>query len=411
MDPRISVMIPVIAAAVIAIAESLMMGASLGTTPTVVWLIVAALNLIAAINLFRHVRLPLAQINERARQVAYSDPPHSPLAIKGTGDIAEIAVHLNRIGENLIAGKKNMAIQKQEQAAQAEALRELNERYTLAVERANDGIWEWNIGADEVTFSARWQGMHGYSSLGPISLTRWKAMLHPTDREDTHSAFMRHVNGQSPYFDTEYRMTRHDGSFLWVHARGVALRHASGKPYRVIVMENDIDERKRMEETLIQAAEGLSSSSGLEFFHQLIQALASILGTRDNMVCRTLDDPPTRARAIAYFTRGEFQEPFDYELEGTSCGDVIKKREIVYCPEDVTRIWPLEAQYERESYIGIPMFDSNGRVIGHFACMDGKPMHTKLPHLALFKIFSVRAAAELERTILKEKLLEHPLQH
>jgi hypothetical protein len=38
--------------------------------------------------------------------------------------------------------------------------------------------------------------------------------------------------------------------------------------------------------------------------------------------------------------------------------------------------------------------------------MDGKPMRQDLPHLALFKIFSVRAAAELERTLLREKLKE-----
>jgi hypothetical protein len=36
--------------------------------------------------------------------------------------------------------------------------------------------------------------------------------------------------------------------------------------------------------------------------------------------------------------------------------------------------------------------------------MDGKPMRQDLLHLALFKIFSVRAAAELERTLLRERL-------
>jgi len=52
----------------------------------------------------------------------------------------------------------------------------------------------------------------------------------------------------------------------------------------------------------------------------------------------------------------------------------------------------------------VPMFDSTGKIIGHFACMDGKPMRQDLPHLAIFKIFSVRAAAELERTLLKRRL-------
>ena len=88
----------------------------------------------------------------------------------------------------------------------------------------------------------------------------------------------------------------------------------------------------------------------------------------------------------------------------TSCGAVIERKEIVYCPTGVCDVWPDEKQYDRDSYIGVPMFDSTGRIIGHFACMDGKPMRQDLPHLALFKIFSVRAAAELERTLLREKL-------
>jgi GAF domain-containing protein len=94
----------------------------------------------------------------------------------------------------------------------------------------------------------------------------------------------------------------------------------------------------------------------------------------------------------------------EYDLAGTSCGAVIAKKEIVYCPTGVCDIWPLEREYDRDSYLGVPMFDSTGKIIGHFACMDGKPMRQDLPHLALFKIFSVRAAAELERTLLRQKL-------
>jgi len=76
----------------------------------------------------------------------------------------------------------------------------------------------------------------------------------------------------------------------------------------------------------------------------------------------------------------------------------------VYVSTGVCDIWPLEKEFDRDSYIGVPMFDSTGKIIGHFACMDGRPMRQDLPHLALFKIFSVRAAAELERMLLRQKL-------
>jgi hypothetical protein len=48
----------------------------------------------------------------------------------------------------------------------------------------------------------------------------------------------------------------------------------------------------------------------------------------------------------------------------------------VYAPSGVCDIWPLEKEFDRDSYIGVPMFDSTGKIIGHFACMDGKPMRS-----------------------------------
>jgi GAF domain-containing protein len=217
-------------------------------------------------------------------------------------------------------------------------------------------------------------------------------------------AQQQYLDGAAPRFDAQYRVRQGDGEYRWVHSRAAAIRHASGTPYRMIVMDNDIHARKLIETALIEAAEGLSAASGTNFFQALMRSLASILGTRDNLVCYCVGDPPTRARTLAYYTRGEFTENFEYELAGTSCGAVIERGEIVYCPTGVCELWPAEKQYDRDSYIGVPMFDSTGKIIGHFACMGGTPMRQDLPHLALFRIFSVRAAAELERTLLRQQL-------
>jgi len=172
----------------------------------------------------------------------------------------------------------------------------------------------------------------------------------------------------------------------------------------MIFVDNDIHQRKALENALVQAAEGLVSLTALDFFQALLQSLSAILGTRDNLVCYVVGEPPTQARTLAYLHKNQLLDNFEYELAGTSCGAVIERGEIVYVPSGVCEIWPLERQYDRDSYIGVPMFDSTGKIIGHFACMDGKPMRQDLPHLALFKIFSVRAAAELERLLLERKL-------
>lgn len=286
-------------------------------------------------------------------------------------------------------------------------LAETETLHAMMLERANDGSWDQDLNTGKIDFSPRWLGMFGFTnSDGPMDADTWKGLIHPDDNEAVLMRLQNHITGVTPHFDAEYRMRRSDGQYRWIHSRGKAIRHASGKSYRMISMDSDIHERKALEDTIVRAAEGLSALSGQEFFHRLMLNLASVLGTRDNLVCYCVDDPPTRAHTLAYYSKGQFaEENFEYELAGTSCGAVIDREEIVYCPTGVCDIWPFEKQYDRDSYLGVPMFDSNGKIIGHFACMDGKPMRQDLPRLELFKIFAVRAAAELERLLLTRQIV------
>jgi len=358
-----------------------------------------ALLLFAAVHAELRVGRPLRDL---LRQAADGSGADSGLA---QGDeLSRLAAGLAQLRHRIDESEQRLA-QGVEQRQKVEAsLRECEERYALTVERANDGIWEWDIKSGAVQFSPRWQGMLGQVDAGMARIEDWRDLLHADDRDAILIRLDNHIDGLTPHFDAEYRLRHRDGRYRWVQSRGTALRHASGKPYRMLVMDIDIHGRKELEETLIQAAEGLSAVSGLEFFQALMRNLSAILGTRDNLVCYCPDDPPTRARTLAYYSGGRFWDNFEYELDGTSCGAVIARRETVYVPTGVCDIWPVEKQYDRDSYIGVPMFDSAGKIIGHFACMDGKPMRQDLPHLAIFKIFSVRAAAELERTLLKHRL-------
>jgi PAS domain S-box-containing protein len=367
-------------------------------------LMTMALLLLIAVNVEVLLLRPLHRLHELVDGLEPA-PSLTPQSASDKDDLKFLADRLAGVHERIAAYDAKLAHEAAQRMQVDLTLRELKDRYLLAVERANDGIWECDLKTNLVQFSPRWRGMLGYFDERPVDIGNWKRLLHPDDEESVLMRFANHAEGLTPHFDAEYRLRHSDGHYRWLHSRGTALRHASGKAYRMIVMDNDIHARKELEETLIQAAEGLSSVSGEEFFRVLMRNLSAILGTRDNLVCYCVGDPPTHAHTLAYYSRGEFAaENFAYELEGTSCGAVIAKKEIVYCPSGVSDVWPVERTYDRDSYLGVPMFDSTGKIIGHFACMDGKPMSQDIPHLAIFKIFSVRAAAELERTLLKQKL-------
>ena len=384
-------------------AYTVAVGEAGGVAPAVLLGLLALLLGVMATNTEFFVVRPLRRLVQAAQDLTEDRLSGAPVDAP-PGALRDLATGINRLRDRMQSYETTLAEEKTRRQALEQSVRELEDRYALTVERANDGIWEWNLESGEVDYSLRWKGLLGLSDAQIGRIEDWQGMLHPEERAAVILCLENHLNGLTQHFDKEYRLRHGDGHFRWVHSRGTAIRHAAGKPYRMVVMDNDIHERKTIEEALIQAAEGLSSVTGQDFYQALMRSLSSILGTRDNLVCYCVGDPPTRAHTLAYYSNGKFFDEFEYDLAGTSCGAVIDRGEIVYAPTGVCDVWPLEKQFDRDSYIGVPMFDSAGRIIGHFACMDGKPMRQDLPHLALFKIFSVRAAAEVERMLLKQKL-------
>jgi hypothetical protein len=164
---------------------------------------------------------------------------------------------------------------------------------------------------------------------------------------------------------------------------------------------SDISDSRRVQEAVVELADSLSALSGDACLRQLVRSFAAALGVREAFVCECSDYPTTRVRMLARWKAGEHARCVEFDLAGTACEDVIRGGHTVFAPDDAGERWPLEKQYERLSYLGLSCRDSAGRVIGHIACADDKPMREELPHQAILKIFAMRAAMELERVALE----------
>ena len=279
-------------------AYTLAFGESGQVAPTVLLGLLALLLGVMATNTELFVMRPLRRLLQAAQDLTQDRLSGAPVDAP-SGALRELASGINRLRDRMQSYETRLSEEKTRRQALEESVRELEDRYALTVERANDGIWEWNLASGEVDYSLRWKGLLGLSDARVGTIEDWRGMLHPEDRAAVMLAIEQHLSGQTQYFDKEYRLRHGDGHFRWIHSRGTAIRHAAGKPYRMVVMDNDIHERKTIEDTLIQAAEGLSSVTGEDFYQALMRSLSSILGTRDNLVCYCVGDPPTRACTLA----------------------------------------------------------------------------------------------------------------
>jgi diguanylate cyclase (GGDEF)-like protein/PAS domain S-box-containing protein len=126
-----------------------------------------------------------------------------------------------------------------------ESLRESEERYALAAQGANDGLWDWNLLTNVMYFSPRWKSMLGYHE-GEIGekVADWLDRIHDSDRKRVLDELETHRKGLTPHFESEHRVLSKDGTFRWMLSRGLAVRNASGKATRMAGSQTDITEGK-----------------------------------------------------------------------------------------------------------------------------------------------------------------------
>ncbi len=156
-----------------------------------------------------------------------------------------------------------------------------------------------------------------------------------------------------------------------------------------------------VEDAAIRAIlEGTATATGQGFFNALVEQLAGVLGTRGAWVTEYLADQ-RRLRSLAFWLDGEWVEDYEYDLAGTPCEPVVESCALVHIPDRVVELYPRDPDLRRlhaVSYMGVPLLDTDGAVLGHLAVLDSSPM-PKAPRCeALMHIFAARAAAEHQRT-------------
>ena len=126
------------------------------------------------------------------------------------------------------------------------ALRESEERLTLAFAGAQEGIWDWNLETDAVVYSSRWKQMLGYGDdeIEP-HISAWERLVHPDDRAAADRAHESVTRGQ-PTYEAEFRLRHKEGHYIHVLSRGFAVRRDAGGPViRIVGTHFDLTERRK----------------------------------------------------------------------------------------------------------------------------------------------------------------------
>jgi PAS domain S-box-containing protein len=138
-------------------------------------------------------------------------------------------------------------------------LRENEERLTLAVAGALEGVWDWNLETGAVVYSPRWTEMLGYTpeEIEP-HVSAWERLVHPDDRSRADRASDSIARGERATYEAEFRLRHKDGHYVHVLSRGFPVRREPGGPVvRIVGTHLDLSELRRAEAALRENEERL----------------------------------------------------------------------------------------------------------------------------------------------------------
>src|SRR6266516_4493085 len=136
-----------------------------------------------------------------------------------------------------------------------EALRESEARVSLAANAANLGLWFWNIRDDKLWVTEQWRRLFGFAKSEPVSFDRVLQVVHPDDRERMKQHVQHMLEHGGGDHESEYRITRPDGSTRWMAGYGGVELDEHGKPAFARGVSRDITKRKIAEEELRESEE------------------------------------------------------------------------------------------------------------------------------------------------------------
>jgi formate hydrogenlyase transcriptional activator len=154
-------------------------------------------------------------------------------------------------------------------------------------------------------------------------------------------------------------------------------------------------------------AEGVESEIGEGFFSSLARNLALALGVQYAFVTRLSDDG-MYFKTLALWQRDHFGEDVELPLKGSPC-ELVLHGQTAHYPTELCSRFPndhLLAEWGAQSYCGVPVLDEQGRIFGHVAIIDDKPMPEQQRAIDVMRIFAARVRVEVERLRMEAALTE-----
>ena len=226
------------------------------------------------------------------------------------------------------------------------------------------------------------------------------------DDQDNYYLHRKQLFKTSEPQSFELRLLKADGMPFWARLEAVAAQGEDGESTCRVVI-SDISAQVALRGAHDFLCSCVWKPGGYDFFHELAQYLAQVLGM-DFVCIDRLEGDGLTAQTVAVYFDGHFEDNISYSLKDTPCGEVVGQNVCCYT-DRVRHLFPKDIvlqEMKAESYVGTTLWGSDGKAIGLIAVIGRKPLANQQLAESLLRLVGIRAAGELERTQAEEKLRE-----
>lgn len=221
-----------------------------------------------------------------------------------------------------------------------------------------------------------------------------QAFCHSVHNEEQKTLTLKFTKGQ-----TQYGLSAQKDA--WLQFNIYPVKDEQGQLSEVVISHSDVTEQENAKQAIENIAAGVSSSSGREFFDQLVLHIGQLFKARYAFIGLLNQDNPDEKtiRTLSICSNNEIVENITYALKDTPCDNVMGQDICIHAC-DVQQLYPKDFLLQEmgiEGYIGAPIFEPDGTPLGVMVILDTKPLEHTQQATSILEIFAARAGAELQR--------------